>query len=260
MRLLATYYIEGVVRLLTGLHIGSGDQGVRIGGIDNPVIKTINNEPYIPGSSLKGKIRSEFEWRYGNVEDEANRVISEYDEEANKKEEPTFDKLDKKRKIKVLSKVRACNCGVCNICKIFGHTNTNEVRPTRAIFRDLYLKDRDRFQTEVKSENTISRITSEATPRQIERVPANTEFDLRIIFNAYDEGDKDLLKVLFEGLVAVEETFLGGGGSRGNGQVEFKEIKISKRLPNMVDKTICDITQRCPVDIVKSFEKVKKKL
>ena len=61
--------LRGEIELLTGLHIGAGDLEMRIGGVDNVVIRNPrNNEPYIPGSSLKGKIRSLLEWRSGVVQ------------------------------------------------------------------------------------------------------------------------------------------------------------------------------------------------
>ena len=60
--------LEGTITLKTGLHIGAGDTEMRIGGTDNPVVKNpLDNRPYIPGSSLKGKIRSLLEWQLGLV-------------------------------------------------------------------------------------------------------------------------------------------------------------------------------------------------
>ncbi len=257
MILEATYHIEGILKLLTGLHIGSGEGGMRIGGIDNPVIKTVNNAPYIPGSSLKGKMRSELEWKYKNIENEANRHIGKYNEKAQKDGKDSFEKLDKKEQVNILSKVMACNCGVCDICKVFGHTNTDQVRFTRAIFRDIYLENP--VKTEIKAENTISRITSEATPRHIERVPADSKFNLKIVFKKYPEDDIALLKLLFEGLQLLEDSFLGGGGTRGNGQVKFKELAIYKRTVDTPERASISISYKTPDDIVKNFDVIKDK-
>ena len=59
---------SGQIELVSGLHIGSGNAEMHIGGTDNPVIKNpVTNQPYIPGSSLKGKMRSLLEWRAGVV-------------------------------------------------------------------------------------------------------------------------------------------------------------------------------------------------
>jgi len=64
MKLTKISQIQGQIELVSGLHIGSGNTEMHIGGTDNPVIKNpVNNQPYIPGSSLKGKMRSLMEWR-----------------------------------------------------------------------------------------------------------------------------------------------------------------------------------------------------
>jgi len=67
MKLEAKYLVTADVRLLTGLHIGTSKDEVEIGGLDNPVIKTPSGEPYIPGSSLKGKMRMLMEFYRGLV-------------------------------------------------------------------------------------------------------------------------------------------------------------------------------------------------
>ena len=55
-KLIKKIRVSAVIELLTGLHIGGSGDNIEIGGIDNPVIKiaTRDNQPYIPGSSLKG--------------------------------------------------------------------------------------------------------------------------------------------------------------------------------------------------------------
>ncbi|MBC8462229.1 MAG: type III-A CRISPR-associated RAMP protein Csm3, partial [Deltaproteobacteria bacterium] len=59
IKLQGRVFITGEIHALTGLHIGGGAEGVSIGGIDNIVVRdTLTQEPYIPGSSLKGKMRS----------------------------------------------------------------------------------------------------------------------------------------------------------------------------------------------------------
>ena len=60
--------LTGQIELLSGLHIGSGNTEIHIGGTDNPVITNpITQQPYIPGSSIKGKMRSLLEWHLGVV-------------------------------------------------------------------------------------------------------------------------------------------------------------------------------------------------
>jgi len=252
MRILATYRIGGIIKVQTGLHIGSGIQTFSVGGIDSFVIKTPAGLPYIPGSSLKGKLRSELEWKHGMVNTEKDRIISEYNQ--NHPNALYSSLSSKEEQIKVLSKVKECNCGTCKVCKLFGHKNTKEIRLERAIFRDNFIRETT-VQCEEKYENTISRITSDATPRCIERVPINTQFDLRIVFKTYEPNDIDLLCLLFDGLKLIEDSFLGGGGSRGNGQVSFSGINIFK-----VPSSSAIINEKNPSEIITDFLSIKSNL
>lgn len=157
--------IKGIIHLKTGLHIGGGTESIEIGGIDNPVIKDPRTGyPYIPGSSLKGKMRSLLELKYGKYE----------------------------------SKGEPCKCGKCFICKIFGNTTKDsEVSITRAIFRDAFLtqdsiamiKKRNILATEAKVENSINVLTGPAeNPRTSERAIAGLEFEFEINLRLL-EGD-----------------------------------------------------------------------
>ncbi len=200
--------IKGKIYLKTGLHIGGGTEGIEIGGIDNPVIKDPKTGyPYIPGSSLKGKVRSLLELN--------------------------MDRFDK-------SEGEPCQCGKadCIICKVFGNTKKeSKAGITRAIFRDAFLsnesieilKKRNLSATEAKYENTINRITGKASnPRQSERVLAGLSFDFEIsvrIFKEDGEGD-EIIDILKKGLKLLESDALGGSGSRGYGKVEFKDLTL----------------------------------
>jgi CRISPR-associated protein Csm3 len=83
--------------------------------------------------------------------------------------------------------------------------------------------------TEVKSENAIDRITSQANPRTLERVPAGARFRVRMVLDILCEEDKALAARLFEGLRLLEDDALGGGGSRGSGRVRFGNLKLTWR-------------------------------
>src|SRR3989304_7996305 len=66
MKLSKIKELKGTIVLKSGLHIGSGNMEMHIGGTDSPVIKHPHTlEPYIPGSSLKGKVRSLLEMESG---------------------------------------------------------------------------------------------------------------------------------------------------------------------------------------------------
>lgn len=203
--------VTTTIELITGLHIGGNDANIEIGGIDNQVIKlaTRKNQPYIPGSSLKGKLRCLLEQLYGISE--VGGGNGNYD-----------------------SKSEDCK----NIIALFGYANDN--KPSRLIVRDSYLtqesaimleeaKDSlDMLYTENKYENSINRISGKATnPRQTERVPAGVMFDVEFIINKWEGDDENKLKSLLkEGIRAIENDYLGGNGSRGYGQVKFGELKF----------------------------------
>ncbi|MDL1970757.1 MAG: type III-A CRISPR-associated RAMP protein Csm3 [Candidatus Desulfofervidaceae bacterium] len=211
-RLLEIKEIKGTIKLLTGLHIGAGNDEIKIGGIDNPVIKhPITGEPYIPGSSLKGKARSLLEWQLGKIRQDGK---------------PWDQPDDDKGKA---------------ICRIFGISGADagdyNEGPSRALFRDCRLtekgkkflmKDKNVILFEDKSENTIDRIKATANPRHMERVPAGAEFEFVIHYKIMDingdngEVDRKNFKYLLQALKLLEMDALGGCGSRGYGRIEFK--------------------------------------
>ena len=226
MKLTNIVEIKAKLVLETGLHIGAGDSEMHIGGIDNSVIKhPITQSPYIPGSSLKGKIRTLLEWRSGEVK-KAPLSLDDLKEAKNKEE-------------------------VKNILRLFGISgdakNTDdivkEIGVSRLAFWDCALdldwektiRDDNQLLTEAKSENTIDRITSTADPRQTERVPAGAEFDFKLMLRQF-KGDKpELLDLVLKGLKLLELDSLGGSGSRGYGKVKFTELTVDGEARNLDD-------------------------
>ena len=208
---------EGTIKLVTGLAIKGASNELNIGGADSEVVKNpLTGEPYIPGSSLKGKMRSQMEKIYGMKDKNGNKEES-----------------------------KPCGCGKCLICTLFGaHMNPKaESAPTRIIVRDCELTDesRKRIQDmpverggylELKAENLIKRDKGTAeSPRFMERVPAGLEFRLEILVQIFDNDQEVKLKGAVEkALQMVESSYLGGSGSRGYGQVKFegewKEIGV----------------------------------
>ncbi len=198
--------ITAELELLTGLHIGDSKENAEIGSIDSPVIRRKdNNQPYIPGSSLKGKIRSLLEVRAG---------ISDINKASNP------------------------------INALFGWSTKNDGNPSRIIVRDAYLTKEsaellknsaytDMPYTEVKYENTINRITGTAEhPRQIERVPAGAKFQVEFIINIIGDETQDVaqiqtdfLNLIEQGINLLKYDYLGGSGSRGYGQIKFHNWK-----------------------------------
>lgn len=236
------YIIKADIRCITGLHIGGTDEGFEIGGIDNPVIKDpITGYPYIPGSSLKGKMRSLLEWADTKVKfgtDKNGNLTGSL-----------------------------CECGTCDICIVFGcSAATNTKEPTRLTVRDgypkgIYGKDGqilpedkrtytiadwkanlgEKIYTEAKTENAIDRLTSAANPRSMERVPTDSVFEVEIVYDLYNFGDVQRLRKVFEGMLILEDSSLGGGGSRGSGKVRFENFQITKRSVGYYTKNEAEI-------------------
>lgn len=207
MKLKEIVTFSGEIYCISGLCVGGSSNTLDIGGIDREVIKNpISKEPYIPGSSIKGKMRSELEKRYGALKWEKDKPLYSTDKEP-------------------------CGCGKksCPICKIFGaykHPGALSA-PTRIIVRDAVLSKKKNdlpIDLERKVENIIDRNSDTAgTPRTIERVPGGTVFDFAIVLRIFEEDDRDeLINKVKEGLDYLEKSYLGGCGSRGYGQVKFK--------------------------------------
>ena len=195
--------IQTSITLMTGLHIGGSSDNVEIGGIDNPVIKlaTRGNEPYIPGSSLKGKMRCLLEQAAG-----ASQVG-----------------MDK------------------SVNNLFGITENKTLKtgnqPSKLIVRDAMLSNEskeallacdnlDMPYTENKWENVIDRTKGVAEhPRQSERVPAGAVFNAEFVLNVWDDDkENELMELFMKGIKLLENDYLGGSGSRGYGQIKFGEF------------------------------------
>lgn len=214
MKLEAIKQVTGTITLKSGLHIGAGNTEMRIGGTDSPVVTHPHSGlPYIPGSSLKGKIRSLLEMRSGLM--------------AKTKGSPINGALFGDLKGDERAEAR-------RILRFFGASAADsaegaEIGPTRASFADCFINQKCRDDiiadnlafTEVKSENSIDRIKGVAQhPRFIERVPAGMVFDFAVTIKKM-EGDEDLLSLFLEGCRLLELDALGGSGSRGYGRVQF---------------------------------------
>ena len=215
IKLIKKIVYTGTITLKTGLHIGGTNAALNIGGPDKFVVRNpINNIPYIPGSSLKGKMRALVE--IANGETNSGKPTNNPNSKAG---------------------------------KLFGISgDTDSSKPSRLIVRDaeLIVKD-DRLgidenffsntdlpYTESKTEVAIDRVTAKANPRTFERVPAGAKFKLNMILNIFDgENESELKSTLKQAIGLLEDDYLGGHGSRGYGQV-----KIELDNKNGEDKTV----------------------
>lgn len=216
------------LRAVTGLHIGGSPGTLAIGNVDNPVIRDpLTGQPYIPGSSLRGKMRSLMEKWLGRPQNKRIDQIS----------------------IHVCD--QAQDYATCDLCRTFGipgeykHSETS-----RLIVRDAFLTPTSRQElanartdlpyTEIKWEAAIDRVTSAATPRQVERVPAGAVFAGALTFNLYNNADADLklFRRVLEAMHLLEEDYLGGQGARGSGQVRFEQLQLVLRLNEQYEQKL----------------------
>lgn len=198
--------VTGDIILKTGLHVGGTNSSLNIGGPDKFVVRNpLTNKPYIPGSSLKGKMRSLIELMDGSIHSD------------HRGNGPTKD-----------PGTPAGN--------LFGTVGENQ-QPSRLIVRDADLiseiddfKNTDLPYTETKTEVSIDRITASANPRTFERVPAGAMFKLQMVLNVFDsDKEQKLLDTLKQALKLLQDDYLGGHGSRGYGQIEIANLNFDER-------------------------------
>lgn len=206
------------LKVLTGMHIGGSSAFSAIGAVDSPVITdSVSGMPIIPGSSLKGKMRTLL-----------SRSLS---------------------KDNVQCKINDDNI---KVKRLFGATDP--VIYSRLQFSDCFLKNRDELPehkvTEIKTENNIDRVTSVANPRQIERVVSGAIFSVNITYDIIEENELyDDMKSIAQAMKLLQLDYLGGHGTRGSGRISFSNITITPKLISENDINI--------IEIKSSFEEIE---
>ncbi|MDQ7040780.1 MAG: type III-A CRISPR-associated RAMP protein Csm3 [Rhodothermus sp.] len=200
-RFLGNIILKGKMKCLTGLHIGGSKEKFEIGGVDQPVIRDpVTNEPYVPGSSLKGKMRALLAFALGKAD-----------------KDPNFKTFDPN----------------CPLQRVFGTSaEARNIGPSRLIVRDAFADaetrrmwdelDTELLYTELKAENSVDRLTSAANPRFPERVVRGSRFNVEFVFGVYELEDVKYFRYVIEGLRLLEHSWLGRSGTRGYGQVAFQ--------------------------------------
>ena len=210
--------INGVLEVVTGMHIGGSSAFSAIGAVDSPVIKDIRtNKPMVPGSSLKGKMRTLLSKKY-NAAVQAN----------------------------------ANDDAEC-ITRVFGSAKKDDngkVMPSKILISDMFVINEEELRnrglqnlTEVKFENSINRATAVANPRQIERAIKGLQFGVDMIYeveNGKEDEIEEDIKLIAEALQMLQYDYLGGSGSRGYGKVKFHELNAE----NVVGEIDTDIMER----------------
>lgn len=226
-------FITGRIEIKTGIHIGGSSLGLSIGGADNVVIRNpITNLPYIPGTSLKGKMRSLLEKSEGLVQ------IEEKNDNGAIKWEGVL-----------------CTDPQEDVVQLFGHPadaegfDADTCAPTRLTVRDSDLineavlakaEHTDMYCTEIKTEVAIDRLTAKANPRNFERVPAGAHFSLALVLDVYNCDVKEsangngarenkFIDLIKQGLELIQDDYLGGHGTRGYGQVAFHIDAVTEK-------------------------------
>lgn len=201
--------ISGTIEIVTGLHIGGSSAFSAIGAVDSPVVMdTRTNQPMIPGSSLKGKMRALLAKQYNIA------IAKTADDDA--------------------------EC----LTNLFGSSKAK--KESRILFTDMFLDNLDELKragltgaTEVKFENSISRMTAVANPRQIERVVRGAQFPMQLIYEYSDNIDEETLlqdfRILKEGFKLLEYDYLGGSGSRGYGRIKFLDLDAEPVIGDIDD-------------------------
>jgi CRISPR-associated protein Csm3 len=232
LKLIGKLLLEGELHCETGLHVGAGKGSLEIGGADNPVVKDAFGRPYVPGSSLRGRLRALLEQSSGMAV--PNELI--------------YLSRRKGQEVRIHQSDRPDD----EVCLLFGRSSGRADRvtggdsldgavasPARLTVYDASLdldsitaamrENLDDELTEVKSENAIDRITSQANPRTLERVPSGARFGVRMVVDILCEEDKALVARLVEAMRLLEDDTLGGGGSRGSGKVRFAGLNLTWR-------------------------------
>ncbi len=210
----------------SGLRVGGTEAAMSIGGAENPIIRDFWGNPYIPGSSLKGKIRSLLELNRGKVQIRQNR-------------DGTKSGLP-------------CGCARedCLVCRVFGpHMASNHsLGPSRIIMRDAPLSKETADQiytlakegkefSETKTETMIDRLNGKAATgslRTQERLPAGAKFNLNMSLRIFDGDDeKQMVDFIKEGLSLLQKDYLGGSGTRGYGWVKIENLRIDGKPANL---------------------------
>ncbi|HEX2937430.1 MAG TPA: type III-A CRISPR-associated RAMP protein Csm3 [Ruminiclostridium sp.] len=201
--------ITATITVVTGLHIGGSNVYSAIGAVDSPVIRDVKSHlPIIPGSSLKGKLRT--------------LMV---------------------RNLKGVPCLEPHDGDPSEITRLFGNAKKGEPHHTRLQFRDCFIENTDEFKnigfTEIKFENTIKRVTAEAMPRQIERVIPGVKFKMKIIYDIIteDEEVKADFKNLAEGFKLLQADYLGGHGTRGYGSIALSDFRVEV-MENHIDRSL----------------------
>lgn len=203
--------IKSDLKVLTGLHIGGSEAFSAIGAVDSPVIRDAKTKnPIIPGSSIKGKLRTLLAKTYCKGD-----VLPQ----------PNNDDIAIKR--------------------LFG-SSSEPIEKSRLQFSDMFILNKEELSavglTEVKFENVIDRETARAMPRQIERIISGVKFGFYVVYDILNDGEIiEDMNNLKRAMKLLQIDYLGGSGTRGYGRVSFENFVITQLEDSVPDETLNEI-------------------
>lgn len=215
----AKIQITGKIEVVTGMHIGGSSAFAAIGAVDSPVIKDVRtNLPMIPGSSLKGKMRT--------------LLAKTYNSNGKMPAKPDDD--DER------------------LIRLFGSAKKERLKRSRIIISDMVMcNDKElrekglQSMTEVKFENSINRLTAVANPRQIERAVRGSQFDMDFIYEVEEENEiVEDFEILSQGMKLLQYDYLGGHGSRGYGKIKFNDLQADVVIGDVSDEIMADCNEK----------------
>lgn len=224
--------ITGTIQVVTGLHIGGSTEFAAIGAVNSPVIRDpLTHLPIIPGSSIKGKLRSLLARNYvdklsdlgKNHDNDPSKVIRLFGTSASNnnvkgQSDNAQSSTDKTSQELTVSRLQFFDCFLSNqddLSKRLGESNTNAI--------------------EIKTENTITRLTGTAKPRSIERIIPQAEFAFQCVYDIYGDTEEEIrtdFEVLAKGLGLLQLDYLGGNGTRGYGRIRFIGLNVENPIPS----------------------------
>jgi CRISPR-associated protein Csm3 len=276
VRLYGRVILTGTIKAVTGMHIGGSPGALAIGNVDLPVIRdAVTGRPYIPGSSLKGKMRSLSEKMTAAPQNK--RIGKDVTIHVAGGDKRDYQGEHRDEEYKRTGKEQYARYWVNPVFGVPGEVEFEIPAPNRLIVRDvpmlslpkegalqgvawpkrgsaehlLTLKT-DLPYTEVKWEAAIDRVTSAAVPRQIERVPAGTLFSpMEIVFNIYLREDAELFGHVLTALQLVQDDYLGGQGSRGSGKIEFTDLTLTCKAGETYEQPDSPFVKQPLADLLK---------
>jgi CRISPR-associated RAMP protein (TIGR02581 family) len=215
------YFFRGTLVLLNEMHIGSGRGD---GTTDALVVKDINGIPYIPGSSLRGVIRSEIERIAASLGLNPCMLIKDNNcVTTSRNLQDNFKEILKVKDYSEIDDFLNDSSKVCPVCRLFGST----VVASKIKVTDLPM-DRLNSNTTVRHGVAINRDTDTAQKKakfDFETVPLGSKFTFELIGENLTDDDLALLAVGIQEMVDGN-FWIGGNTARGLGKCKLKELKI----------------------------------